>query len=102
MIVTCVHIKVIPEKIQEFKAITVYNHNQTSLEKGNLRFDFLQDASDPTKFLLYEVFESDEAILAHKNTLHYIKWRDTVADWMAEPRKGIRYEVVEPKNSEAW
>ncbi len=53
-----------------------------------LRFDVLQDAGTPSKFVLYEAYESSEAAAAHKETAHYRKWRDTVSDWMVKPRKG--------------
>ena len=38
---------------------------------------------------------SDDAA-AHKQTSHYLEWRETVADWMAEPRQGISYNGLYP------
>ena len=102
MIVTCVHVKVKPEKINDFKKATIENHNQSVKEPGNLRFDLLQDATDTSKFLIYEAYESDEASLAHKSTAHYMKWREAVQDWMAEPRQGIKYNIVAPLNKSEW
>jgi len=102
MIVTCVYVKVKPERVEEFKQVTTENHNQSVREPGNLRFDLLQDALDSTLFMIYEAYETDEAAAAHKNTAHYFKWRDTVADWMAEPRKGIKYNIVTPLNKAEW
>ena len=52
--------------------------------------------------MLYEAYESEEASAAHKNTAHYLKWRDSVANWMAEPRKGIKYNIVAPIDKSAW
>ena len=66
------------------------------METGNCRFDVLQDAADPSKFLLYEAYESKESAAAHKETAHYLKWRETVADWMAEPRQGVPYQSIAP------
>ncbi|MEZ4771650.1 MAG: antibiotic biosynthesis monooxygenase [Bacteroidia bacterium] len=102
MIVTCVHIKVKPEHIQEFIAATLLNHQGSVNEPGNVRFDVHQDAGDPTKFLLYEVFEDEAAVAAHKETAHYFAWRDTVENWMAEPRKGIRYNLIAPQSPDLW
>jgi autoinducer 2-degrading protein len=65
-------------------------------EPGNRRFDVLRDAADPNRFLLYEAYASAEDAAAHKRTAHYLKWRDTVADMMAEPRKGISYVGLYP------
>ena len=39
---------------------------------------------------------------AHKETAHYAKWRETVADWMAEPRSGVGHESLFPETEEAW
>jgi autoinducer 2-degrading protein len=102
MIVTLVHIWVKDENLEEFKQATVVNHEQTIKEPGNLRFDFLQDDADPSKFILYEVFESGEAVAAHKNTPHYLEWRDAVAPWMAKPREGIKHKVIKPMEKELW
>ena len=89
MIATLVFVDVKPENIEEFRAITIYNHDNTRKEAGNVRFDVLQDNNDPTQFVLYEVFESEEAAAFHKTTAHYLKWRETVAPYMASPRKAI-------------
>jgi (4S)-4-hydroxy-5-phosphonooxypentane-2,3-dione isomerase len=97
MITTCVYVRVKPDKIEDFKKASIANHKQSVKEEGNLRFDVLQDASDPTVFLLYEAYQSEEAAAAHKSTAHYAVWRDTIADWMADPRKGIKYNIVAPE-----
>jgi (4S)-4-hydroxy-5-phosphonooxypentane-2,3-dione isomerase len=102
MIVTCVHIQVKEDKVEDFKKVTIENHSNSVKEPGNLRFDVLQDANDPCKFMLYEGYESEEAANQHRNTPHYAKWRDTVADWMAQPRNGVRYNIVAPLKREEW
>ncbi len=96
MIVTCVHVKVKENFIKPFIEATVANHNQSVNEPGNLRFDILQSDDDPSVFLLYEAYENAEKAAAHKETAHYLKWRETVADWMAVPRKGIKYTAIAP------
>ena len=102
MIVTCVHVKVRPENIQEFiKAITE-NHNGSVQEPGNLRFDVLQQADDPARFMIYEAYDSEEPVRIHKETAHYLKFRDTVQGVMAENRYGVRYNVIEPSEKSQW
>lgn len=96
MIVTFVHVWVKPGMEDAFIAASTANHNQSVLETGNLRFDLLRDAGNPSKFVLYEAYETEEAAAAHKETLHYKIWRDTVADMMAQPRKGEKHWVVCP------
>jgi autoinducer 2-degrading protein len=102
MIVTCVHVKVRPENIQDFiEAITV-NHNGSVQEPGNLRFDVLQQADDRTRFMIYEVYDSEEAVRMHKETAHYLEWRETAQGFMAEDRYGVRYNVIEPSERSKW
>lgn len=96
MIVTCVYVSVKPEAVNDFINASVENHKSSVKEPGNLRFDFVQQAEDPAKFMIYEAYESDEAAAAHKNTPHYLKWRDAVAGMMAEPRKGVKYKIIQP------
>jgi (4S)-4-hydroxy-5-phosphonooxypentane-2,3-dione isomerase len=102
MIVTCVYVHVKPDAIDSFINATISNHRNTVKEPGNIRFDFTQQADDPCKFMIYEVFESEDAVLEHKKTSHYKIWRDTVEDFMAEPRHGVRYKIIEPSDRTRW
>lgn len=96
MIATIVHVKVRQEHIEEFIRATVRNHEESVRENGNMRFDVLQKEEDPTQFALYEAYASEELAAAHKHTPHYLEWRETVKDWMAEPREGVRYHGIRP------
>ncbi len=102
MLVTCVHVHVKPEHLEEFIEATRANHFESVQEPGNLRFDILQQTNDPTRFTLYEAYESEEAAMAHKETKHYLNWRETVANWMASPREGIKHLVIEPTEKKHW
>jgi len=97
MKVTLVHVFVKSENIDDFIQASIKNHNFSVNEPGNLRFDVLQDAEDPAKFVLYEAYESEAAAAAHKDTIHYLEWRETVAPWMDKPREGVKYEGICPK-----
>lgn len=88
MHVTLVHVHVKPDDVVAFIAATEENHNASIQESGNLRFDVLQSPEDETRFILYEVYKTETDAKQHKETAHYLKWRDTVADWMASPRRG--------------
>lgn len=102
MIVYVVEVQVKEDNIEEFKKATIENHNNTIKESGNYRFDVLQSKEDPGRFTLYEVYDSEEAVAAHKETSHYLKWRETVADWMAAPRNGIKHKVIAPVGEGKW
>jgi (4S)-4-hydroxy-5-phosphonooxypentane-2,3-dione isomerase len=91
MHVTLVHVRVKPDKLEEFIAATRSNHEASVQEPGNRRFDVLQDAADPTRFILYEAYASPEDAAAHKSAGHYLAWREAVAEMMAEPRTGVSY-----------
>jgi autoinducer 2-degrading protein len=96
MIVTTVLVKVKEENVDDFIQASIANHEASIQEPGNMRFDILQNENDRTDFLLYEAYESKERAMAHKETQHYQTWRQTVADMMAEPRKGIPYQAIRP------
>mgnify|MGYP000349245278 CR=1 FL=1 len=96
MVVTTVMVSVKPEYVDDFIKATITNHEASVQENGNMRFDILQSDDDPTRFLLYEAYVDATAAAAHKETAHYKAWRDAVAGWMAEPRKGIKYTSLRP------
>lgn len=102
MIVTCVHVWVKEQHIEEFKKASIENHQESIKEPGNLRFDILQDEADPSKFVLYEAYESEEDSAKHKKTEHYLTWREKVADWMAQPRQGVKHRVLAPIDKGLW
>ncbi|MBK8881945.1 MAG: antibiotic biosynthesis monooxygenase [Bacteroidales bacterium] len=102
MIVTCVYVHVKSDAVDKFINETITNHRKTVQEPGNLRFDFIQQADDPCSFMLYEVFEDEKAVADHKETSHYLTWRDNVANLMAETRKGVRYKIIEPSDRTRW
>ncbi|MFC2138086.1 antibiotic biosynthesis monooxygenase [Bacteroidota bacterium] len=102
MIVTFVHVWVKEKFKNDFIKATIDNHTKSIKEPGNLRFDILQDEKDPLKFILYEAYETEEFAANHKSTDHYLKWRETVADWMAQPREGIKHQIICPTEKSRW
>lgn len=96
-VATIVHVFVKPESVQQFIEATRDNHKHSIKEPGNLRFDILQDAGDAGKFILYEAYTNEQAVAAHKETAHYLKWRDTVAPWMLKPREGVKHQLLFPE-----
>lgn len=94
---TLVHMRVKPEHVEAFIEACRLNHEASIREPGNMRFDFLQDLEDPTHFMFYEAYRTEHDAALHKQTLHYVAWRDAVADMMAEPRRGERMVGLLPK-----
>jgi autoinducer 2-degrading protein len=102
MIANVVTVYVKPEYRQEFLAATRANRAGSRTEPGNLRFDILQAAEDPCRFLFYEVFASQAALEAHRQTPHYLAWRAQAENWMAKPREGRAHLVVDPLDPIEW
>jgi len=96
MHVTIVHVTVKPEHTEDFIKSSRLNHEASVKEPGNRRFDVLQSAEDPTRFVLYEAYATEEDAARHKQTEHYLRWRESVASWMAEPRTGVPYKGLFP------
>lgn len=91
MIVVHVSINVKKEYLESFLAATIENAENSLKEPGISRFNVLQSRDDESKFILNEVYQDENAVIAHKNTDHYAKWRSTVENMMAEPRFSIKY-----------
>lgn len=87
MNVTLVEINIKPERVNEFMDVFRANHEGSIKEPGNLRFDVLQDPDVATRFYIYEAYQDDEAVLAHKQTPHYLACVEKLDDMMSEPRK---------------
>jgi autoinducer 2-degrading protein len=102
MYVTCVHVHVKQEHVQDFIDAAKKNHEGSLKEPGNLRFDILQSMDDPNRFVMYEAYESKDAAGAHKETAHYLTWKKAVAPYMAEPRVGVPYRVIVPADRAMW
>jgi len=97
-IVVHVHARVKPDAVEPFRAATLDNARASVREPGVARFDVVQSTEDPTRFVLVEVYRTADAPAAHKQTAHYARWRDAVADLMAEPRTSARYVNVFPED----
>lgn len=96
MQIVVVHVNVKSQFIEAFKQASIENASHSVKEAGVARFDVIQQTEDPRKFILVEVYKTADAPAAHKETAHYARWRDTVAEMMAEPRQGIKYANIFP------
>jgi len=91
MYVVAVTVFVKAEFVDRFLEATLENARNTRREPGNARFDVLQSEDDPNRFLLYEAYQSKDDFARHQQTEHYLKWKSAVADWMAQPRQGVKH-----------
>ncbi|MBN2371311.1 MAG: antibiotic biosynthesis monooxygenase [Vicinamibacteria bacterium] len=95
-----VHAHVKPDAIDAFIAATRTNAAASLNEAGVVRFDVLQEVEDPTRFVLVEVYRNPAAAAAHKQTSHYVTWRDAVTAMMAEPRDSVKHVTIFPEDDD--
>jgi (4S)-4-hydroxy-5-phosphonooxypentane-2,3-dione isomerase len=100
MLVAIINVHVKPGSLEEFRAATLDNASNSIREPGVLRFDVYQQSEDPTRFTLLEIYRTEDDPARHRETAHYTRWRDNVADMMVEPRSRITYGIVFPPEEE--
>jgi autoinducer 2-degrading protein len=101
MYIVHVHVHVKEECILAFINATLENARNSKKEPGVARFDLLQDSNDPSRFILCEVYRTEEDPKLHKETQHYQIWRDAVSEMMADQRRGIHYVNLFP-DDKGW
>ena len=94
-----IHVHVKPELVEAFRAASLENARNSIQEPGIARFDVIQQMDDPTHFILVEVYRTVDDPARHKETPHYARWRDTVAEMMAEPRTAVKFANLFPEDS---
>lgn len=99
MFIVHVFIHVKPEFATDFKAATLANVQNSLMEQGISRFDFIEQLDDPTRFVLVEVYRQPEDAIKHKETEHYAAWKTAVEHMMAEPRSSLKYTNIAPADS---
>jgi (4S)-4-hydroxy-5-phosphonooxypentane-2,3-dione isomerase len=102
MLVVHVHVHVRPGDIEGFLEATRQNARASLTEPGVLRFDVIRDEADPGHVVLVEVYLDGAAAAAHKETEHYARWRDAVAELMVRPRESVKFSAVFPPAEAGW
>lgn len=92
MITVIVHIDIKPEYIYECIVATKIAQEKTLQETGCHLYTINKDKNTFSSIFLVEVYENNDAIEIHKNTQHFIEWRDTVEPYMNKPRSITKYE----------
>ncbi len=94
-----VDMQVKPEFLHPFRDATVENASNSIQEPGIVRFDLLQDNDAEGHFRLVEVYRTPADADLHKQTAHYQKWRDTVAEMMLTARTSVKFMNIYPEDS---
>ena len=99
MLIVHVFVHVKPDTVDAFKAATLENARNSVREPGVVRFDVVQREDDPTRFLLIEIYRTPEDPARHKETAHYLAWRDAVEPMMDDPRRSVKYRALFPEEA---
>ena len=97
MFVVLVHVTVRPEMLEEFERSILHNARESvARDRGCLRFDVSQHVDDPTRWVLYEVYDAPESHQAHRQSPHFLAYdavaRDAVTD-KTVARCALRYGI---------
>jgi (4S)-4-hydroxy-5-phosphonooxypentane-2,3-dione isomerase len=96
-----VQLEVRPEDRDEFlAAITTNAQASVRDEPGCHRFDVSAVEGDHSRFVLYELYDDEEAFEAHKRAPHFAAWRQ-VADRVLTSQVNTRGTVVASSSDES-
>lgn len=101
MLIVHVFVQVFPENVDAFVVATEANALRSRKEPGVVRFDLHREEGTTNRFILVEIYQTDEDPARHKETAHYAIWKTAVEPWMAEPRRSVKYRAVSP-NADQW
>ncbi len=100
MYIVHIFIRVKPDVVEDFKAVTLDNATNSLKEPGVVRFDVVQEVEDPTRFVLMEIYRTKNDAALHKETSHYNRWREIAEPLIAEPRSRIYYQNIHPSDND--
>jgi len=92
-----VRLEVKPDRIDDFLKLVSFNAGESRKEPGNLRFDVIRSADNPTLYRLYEVYHDEAAVRAHQATPHYAKWRVEIEALLVTPRLSEKFISIFPE-----
>lgn len=99
MFVLVVYLEVKPENLEAFNHEASINARASDAEPDCLRFDLLQQRDELTKFMLYEIYRSEDAFKAHQQTEHFKRWVEKGVPLLMGDRVRVVYQNVEPDNA---
>ncbi|MBX7192253.1 MAG: antibiotic biosynthesis monooxygenase [Sandaracinaceae bacterium] len=102
MLIVQVFVHVLPDHVADFVAASEANAAESRKEPGVVRFDLLREEGTTDRFVLLEIYRTDDDPARHKETAHYAAWKTAVEPWMASPRKSVKYRAVSPSDPAAW
>lgn len=94
-----VSVKIKPDKVDQFLSV-IEDDSICSVrdEPGCVRFDVLQDQSDPLQYYFFEVYRDEAGFQAHTQTPHLARWREAAKECVEEQKPTIRMNTVFPRD----
>jgi quinol monooxygenase YgiN len=84
-----------PEREADAEAALCALLTHTRQEPGVRRYDLYRDSTRPATFLMVEAYSDEAALEAHRESAHYLRFRDQAGDWlMAAPRVAVLQPVA--------
>ncbi len=77
MFIALVKLQVKPELNDEFKTAILKNAElSVQRDPGCVRFDVLQQEDDPTRWVLNEVYDKEQAWVDHRAAAHFLAFKE--------------------------
>jgi quinol monooxygenase YgiN len=84
------------DKKDELVALAAVLLPQSRKEPGCLRYDFLQDALNPERFVFFELWKSRDDLNAHFQTPHFQSFAQAFPEMIVGEAEILTYETAGP------
>ncbi|MGL4608743.1 MAG: putative quinol monooxygenase [Trueperaceae bacterium] len=79
--------------MEQAKALALTMANATHAEAGCIEYRFYNDLENPSKFFIFERWETQEALTKHFQTEHMCTFNEQLPQVLASKPEIYRYEV---------
>lgn len=93
MIIVAGTVFVRADKLAEAKQLALTMAKATKAEAGCLDYTFYNDLENPSKFFIFETWETQEALTQHFQTEHMHVFNESLPNVLASKPYITRYEV---------
>jgi quinol monooxygenase YgiN len=98
MFILLVKLQIKPELVDEFRDAILKNAQlSVQRERECVRFDVLQQQDDPTRWVLYEVYEREQSWIDHRGSAHFLAFKEVgdraIVEREATKLTGVGFEV---------
>jgi len=92
--ILAVDLRIKPENVEKFMAGLLANAKEARKEPGCRQFEALIDTSDPTKVMLFEVYDDEKAFEAHQQTPHFKKYMAEAVPLLADRQRHVLKRAI--------